>query len=53
MITQLTGAFVRAILVALMIAIPSILLPGVSSDVQESAMMFALIGALILSLIHI
>ncbi|MFT7524415.1 MAG: hypothetical protein ACI92A_002284 [Candidatus Paceibacteria bacterium] len=45
MISQLIGAFVRAILVALLIAMPSIILPGVGSDAREISMVFALVGA--------
>jgi hypothetical protein len=44
-ISQLIGAFVRAILVALLIAMPSIILPGVGSDAREISMVFALVGA--------
>jgi hypothetical protein len=44
-ISQLIGAFVRAILVALMIALPSLVLPGAGRDVREIAMVFALVGA--------
>jgi len=44
-ISQLFGAFVRAILVALLIAMPSLLLPGVGPDAQDISMVFALVGA--------
>lgn len=47
MVTQLLGAFVRASLVALMIAIPTIVIPGSGQDARISAMTFALIGAVI------
>ncbi len=45
MISQLIGAFVRAILVALLIAMPSMILPGVGAGAQDISMVFALIGA--------
>jgi len=44
-ISQLVGAFVRAILVALLIATPSLVLPGVSSAAQDISLVFALVGA--------
>jgi len=46
-ITQLFGAFVRAILVALLVATPSLILPGASNASLELSMIFALIGAAI------
>lgn len=46
-ITQLLGAFIRAVLVALLIALPSIILPGSVQDAQEGAMAFALVAAAI------
>lgn len=45
MVSQLIGAFVRAILVALMIATPSLILPGVSQSAREIAMVVALVLA--------
>jgi len=44
-VSQLVGAFVRAILVALLVATPSIVLPGVSSEARDISMVFALVGA--------
>jgi len=43
--SRLFGAFFRAILVALLLATPSILLPGVGQDTRDIAMVFALVGA--------
>ncbi len=45
MISQLIGAFVRAILVALLIALPTLLLPGIGRDARDISMVFALVGA--------
>lgn len=45
MISQLAGAFVRAVLVALLIATPSLLLPGIGPDAKDISMVFALVGA--------
>lgn len=45
MVSQLIGAFVRAILVALLIALPSMILPGVGAGGRDIAMVFALVGA--------
>lgn len=45
MISQLIGAFVRAILVALLVAMPSMILPGVGSEARDISMVFALVGA--------
>lgn len=45
MVSQLIGAFVRAILVALLIALPSLVLPGVGAGGRDIAMVFALVGA--------
>ena len=44
-ISQLAGAFVRAVFVALLIAMPSLLLPGVGPDAKDISMVFALVGA--------
>jgi len=44
-VSQLIGAFVRAILVALLIALPSLVLPGVGAGGRDIAMVFALVGA--------
>lgn len=45
MISQLFGAFVRAIFVATLIAMPSLVLPGVGSGAKDISLVFALIGA--------
>ncbi len=45
MASQLFGAFIRAILVALLIALPSLLLPGIGPDARDISMVFALVGA--------
>ena len=42
MVTRLTGAFVRAVLVMIMISTPSILLPGVGTDGKEMVALVAL-----------
>ncbi len=47
MFSQLLGAFVRAILVALLIAMPSMILPGMRQDARDISMVFALVGAAI------
>jgi hypothetical protein len=44
-VSQLIGAFVRALLVALLVAMPSIILPGVSGEARDISMVFALVGA--------
>jgi hypothetical protein len=44
-VSQLAGAFVRAVFVALLIALPSLLLPGVGPDTKDISMVFALVGA--------
>jgi len=44
-ISQIFGAFVRAILVALLVVIPSVVLPGVGRDTRDISMVFALVGA--------
>jgi len=43
--SRLLGAFIRAILVALLIATPSLLLPGMRQDTRDVSMLFALVGA--------
>jgi len=43
--SQLFGAFVRALLVALLISLPSLMLPGIGSDAKDISMVFALVGA--------
>jgi len=45
MASRLFGAFFRAILVALLIAAPSLLLAGVSMGTRDLSMVFALVGA--------
>ncbi len=45
MITQLTGAFVRAVLVVMLVATPSILLPGTSSDTAQIVTFIAIFAA--------
>lgn len=45
MISQLTGAFVRAILVMVLIATPSLMLPGVSHDTTQIVALVALFAA--------
>jgi len=44
-ISQLIGAVVRACLVALLIATPSLTLPGVGPQAKDAAVVFALVGA--------
>ncbi len=44
-ISRLIGALFRAILVALLIAVPSLVLPNVSRDGRDISMVFALVGA--------
>jgi len=46
-VSQLIGAFVRAILVALLIATPSLILPGIGRDTQDISMVIALVAAAI------
>ncbi len=45
MISRLSGAVVRAILVVLLIATPSVLLPGVSADGKQIVALVAIFGA--------
>ena len=45
MASRLLGAFIRAILVALLIATPSLMLPGMRQDTRDVSMLFALVGA--------
>ena len=45
MVSNLLGAFVRAILVAILVALPSLLLPGITPAARDTALVFALIGA--------
>lgn len=47
MISQLTGAFIRAILVMTMIVLPAAILPGIESDARQIVMLFALIAAVL------
>lgn len=44
---RLTGAFIRAILVVLMIATPALLLPGVSSDATQIVALIAVFAAVL------
>lgn len=45
MVSQITGAFVRALLVMVLIAIPSLLLPSVSADTTQIVALVALFAA--------
>ncbi len=45
MVSQLTGAFVRGILVMILIAVPSLMLPGISSDTSQIVALVALFAA--------
>ena len=45
MVSNLLGAFIRAILVAILVALPSLLLPGITPAARDTALVFALIGA--------
>ncbi len=45
MISQLTGALVRALLIVVLIATPSLMLPGVSSDTTQIVALVALFAA--------
>lgn len=45
MITRLAGAFVRAVCVVLLVSTPALLLPGVSSDMQQIVALVALFAA--------
>jgi hypothetical protein len=45
MISRLTGAILRAVLVVLLIATPSILLPGTTADTSQTIALLALIAA--------
>ena len=45
MISRLTGALVRAILIVVLIATPSLLLPGVRPDTIQIVSLFAIFGA--------
>ena len=47
MIARLTGAASRAILIALLIAMPSLMLPGVTSDTAQIVMLVALIAGVL------
>lgn len=44
-VSQLIGAFIRAVFVALLIAMPSLVLPGVGPAAKDISMVFALVGA--------
>jgi len=46
-ISQLTGAIVRAMLIMVLVATPSLLLPGVNSDTIQIVSLIALFGALL------
>ena len=43
MVSQVSGAFVRAILVMVLVATPSALLPGTGSDGQQMVALVALV----------
>ncbi len=45
MLTRLTGAILRAVLVVLMIIIPSILIPGTSTDTSQTVVFLCLFAA--------
>ena len=45
MISQLTGAFMRAILVALLVATPSLLLPGLGQEITQIVALLAIFAA--------
>lgn len=45
MVSQITGAFVRALLVMILIAIPSLMLPSVSADTTQIVALVALFAA--------
>lgn len=45
MVSQITGAFVRALLVMVLIAIPSLMLPSVSADTTQIVALVALFAA--------
>lgn len=45
MISQITGAFVRGVLVMVLIAVPSLMLPGVSSDTTQIVALVAIFAA--------
>ncbi|MBT8458478.1 MAG: hypothetical protein HKP37_08535 [Boseongicola sp.] len=45
MIVRLTGALVRAFLVVVLLATPSLLLPGMTSDTAQMVMLVAIFGA--------
>ncbi|MCF6316057.1 MAG: hypothetical protein L3J30_07195 [Marinosulfonomonas sp.] len=47
MISQLTGAIVRAMLIMVLVATPSLLLPGVNPDTVQIVSLIALFGALL------
>ena len=47
MVTRLTGAFVRAILVALVISTPALMLPNLGPDARQITALIALFGALL------
>lgn len=46
MFTRVTGAFFRALLMALLVALPSLLLPNVSSDTSQITVLVALLAFL-------
>jgi len=46
-VTRLTGALVRAILVALVISTPALMLPGMGPDTRQITALIALFGALL------
>lgn len=45
MVSQITGALVRAVLVMILIAIPSLMVPGVSSDTTQIVALVAIFAA--------
>lgn len=47
MITRLIGALVRAIAIALLVALPSLILPGIASDTAQIVVLMALLSSLL------
>ncbi len=47
MVSRLTGAFIRAVFVALLIATPSLILPGTERGARDISLVFALVGAVL------
>ncbi len=47
MLTQVTGAFMRAVLVVVLVATPSVLMPGTGADAKQAVALVALFGGLL------